>query len=229
MLNEILIIISILFSFGTVVLMFKFLKLEGLYVWISLATILANIEVAILVVAFGMEQTLGNALFASTFLATDIISEFYGKEKAKKAVFIGCITSIIFIVFSRLWILYIPSENDFVHSSVKTLFTNTPRILISSLLSYIISQYLDVWLYHKWWTFTEKLTKSKEKFLWLRNNGSTLISQAVNITLFNFLAFWSIYDFKTLLSITLSCYVIYIFTSLLDTPFIYLAKKLNKN
>ena len=52
------------------------------------------------------------------------------------------------------------------------LFSNTPRIMLSSLVVYAISQFFDVWIYHKWWSFTEKISGDKRKYLWVRNNGS---------------------------------------------------------
>ena len=97
-------------------------------------------------------------------------------------------------------------------------------MIFASLIVYAISQLFDVWLYHKWWKFTEKKFGNKRRFLWLRNNGSTLISQILNTALFTAFAFWGTYDFGTLVSIFLSSYVIYIFTSLLDTPAVYLAR-----
>ena len=224
MLNEILLIISLIVSFGGVVCSLWFFKKPGVYVWIAVCAILANIEVTVLVFAFGMEQTLGNTLFASSFLATDILSELFGKKSANKGVFIGIFATLVFIVFSSLWVHYIPSENDWAFVSIKTLFSNTPRILLASLIGYVLSEILDVFLYHFWWNITETKSGDKNKFLWIRNNFSTLISQFVNIVVFNLGAFWGIYNFSTLLSITVSCYVIYIITSLLDTPFIYLAR-----
>ncbi|MBQ4495925.1 MAG: VUT family protein, partial [Spirochaetaceae bacterium] len=58
---------------------------------------------------------------------------------------------------------------------------------------------------------------------------STLVSQFVNIVIFNFGAFSGIYSFKELVSITAACYVIYIITNLLDTPFVYIARKIANN
>lgn len=229
MTNELLIISSLIISFGALIIALKLFGKSGVFAWISICAILANIEVTILVHAFGMDQTLGNTLFASSFLATDILSELYGKKEANKGVWIGIFTTIIFIIFSNMWLHYIPTESDWAHSSILTLFTNTPRILIASLIAYAISELLDVKLYHAWWKLTEKKSGKKDSFLWFRNNFSTLISQAVNILIFNFGAFFSLYSIKELIKITISCYVIYIVTSLLDTPFIYLAKKLQKD
>ncbi len=87
--NEFLLIFSLVLNYTFVVLFYHFLGKSGLYCWTVLATIAANIEVLIVVNAFGMEQTLGNILFASTFLVTDILSETEGKHAANKAVVIG--------------------------------------------------------------------------------------------------------------------------------------------
>lgn len=227
MINELLLLGSVLFIFSMVLIAYKLFGKTGLYCTTAIATVLANIEVLILINAFGMEQTLGNVLFAATFLITDILSECEGKKKANKAVWIGMFTSAFFLLLSQSWMLYKPSETDWVMGSIETVFSNTPRMLIASFVVYAISQLFDVWLYHKWWAFTEKKFGDKRRFLWLRNNGSTLISQILNTFLFTLFAFYGTYDFKTLISIFASSYVIYIFTSLLDTPCVYLARKIS--
>lgn len=112
--------------------------------------------------------------------------------------------------------------------AIREIFSSTPRMLTASFLVYAVSQAFDVWLYHKWWAFTEKKYGDRRKFLWLRNNGSTLLSQLLNTLLFTLAAFWGTYDGATLLSIFASSYVIYIFTSLLDTPALYLARRMHE-
>ena len=224
--NELLLILSLLLTFSFVLAAFYFFKEQGLFLWTTIATIAANIEVLIIVNAFGMEMTLGNILFASTFLVTDILSELYGKKEAQKAVYLGIATSVIFICISQSWLLYTPNQNDFVMPSMNTIFSNTPRLMLVGILVYVIVQLFDVWLYHKWWDFTNRKWGDARRFLWLRNNGSTLVSQALNTILFNVGAFWGIYSAKTILSIALSSYVIFLVTSLADTPFVYLARYL---
>lgn len=224
--NELLLIVSLVVSFGAALLFMRLFGKSGLYAWIAVSAILANIEVTVLVHAFGMDQTLGNTLFAASYLATDILSEVYGKKDADRGVLVGIFTTLMFILFSFMWTHYIPAESDWAMESVKTLFSNTPRILIASLAGYAISESLDVWLYHKWWNLTEKKTGSHTKMLWFRNNFSTLISQFVNIVIFNFGAFLGVFPMSELISITGACYVIYVVTSLLDTPFVYLARKI---
>lgn len=226
--NEILLILSLVITFSTVVGLYKIFKEQGLFLWTVIATITANIEVLIVVDAFGMEMTLGNILFASTFLVTDILSELYGKKEAQTAVWLGIATSIIFIVISQSWLLYLPGEADTLQPAIRTVFSNTPRLMLVGILVYVIVQLFDVWAYHKWWEFTSRRFHDKRKFLWLRNNGSTLISQLLNSILFTLGAFLGTYPLKTLCSIGISTYVIYIFTSLFDTPFVYLARSIHE-
>lgn len=224
--NEILLLGSVLLLYGGVILWFKLFGRAGLYGWTVLATVAANIEVMILVDAFGMEQTLGNVLFASTFLVTDILSEAFGKQAAQKAVNIGVATSFFFILISQSWLRYIPSPNDVVSPAMHTVFSNTPRMMLVSLAVYAVAQRFDVWLYHKWWRFTQRRCGDARRFLWLRNNGSTLLSQLLNTLLFTLGAFWGTYPPATLVSILLSSYVVFIFTSLADTPAVYIARRI---
>ena len=133
------------------------------------------------------------------------------------------------LIISQYWFLYTPSGNDWAMPALKTIFSTTPRLMLASLLGYIISQRFDVWLYHRWWDFTTKKTGNSKAFLWLRNNGSTMISQLVNTIVFTLTAFAGTYNVKLLLSIMLSSYIIYFITSLFDTPFVYLARKLKNS
>ncbi len=225
--NELLLTGSLLVLYGAVLLWFYLFGASGLMAFTVFATIAANIEVMILVDAFGMEMTLGNILFATTFLATDILSETAGKKAAQKAVWAGIAANLLFILVSQSWLVYVPAAGDWVMPAMRTVFSNTPRMMLSSLAVYALAQSFDVWLYHKWWTLTERYTGSRRACLWLRNNGSTLLSQLVNAVLFTVFAFYGTYDMPTLLSVALSSYAIFIVTSLLDTPVVYLARRMH--
>lgn len=224
--NELILIITLIVLYFSVLLWYFLFGIKGLYCFSIFATILANIEVLILVKAFGMEQTLGNILFATTFLITDVASEIKGKKESQKIINTNILTSVLFIFVTQMWLLYTPSDNDTAMTSIATLFQTAPRIVCASLLVYAVSQKLDVWLYHKWWDKTTKLCKDKSKYLYIRNNGSTLISQAVNAVLYNIIAFAGVYSWETVGSIIATTYVIYIFTSFADTPIVYLARKI---
>lgn len=226
MTNELLLITNVILLYGGVYLAYKHFGVKGLFCWTVFATIMANIEVLILVNAFRMEQTLGNILFATTFLVTDILSENHGKKTAQQAVKIGISTAVMMILVTQMWLRYIPADSDWAMPSIIKIFANTPRLLIVSLLVYGISQLLDVFLYHKWWAITSRITGDRKKFLWIRNNGSTLISQLVNSFLYNFGAFYGVFEIGTLVKISMATYVIFIITSIIDTPVVYMARRL---
>ena len=222
--NELLLIASIILIYGTVLIAYRLFGKKGMYIMTVIATILANIEVLMLVDGFGMEQTLGNVMFASTYLVTDILSENEGKQSANKSVWLGVFTAAVMLIFTQYWLLYTPAKSDWAREHITAIFSSTPRLIAASFIGYIVSQRFDVWLYHKWWDFTIKKTGDNKRFLWLRNNGSTLVSQVVNTVIFTTIAFFDIYETKTFISIMISSYLIYIFTSILDTPVIYIAR-----
>lgn len=224
--NEILLIASLIGTYALVLVWYYMFGEKGLMAFTVLATIAANIEVLIVVNAFGMEQTLGNILFASTFVITDILSEVSGKKKAQTAVNIGIMTSISFILISQTWLMYQPASSDWASPSIHSIFSNTPRLMVASLLVYAITQRFDVWAYHKIWDFTTKLYQDKRKGLWIRNNAATLMSQLLNTVLFTFIAFYGLYELSTLWNIIFSSYIIFIITSLADTPVVYIARLL---
>ncbi len=223
MTNEIVLILSLFCTFSAVLAFYKILGKAGLFVWIALATTLANIEVLVQVDAFGLEQTLGNILFASTFLCTDILSEVYGKKEGHLGVKTGILSAGFFVLVTQSWFLYTPNQWDFAMPAIQEIFSNTPRLVIVSLVVYALVQSFDVWFYHFLWEKTQAKLGDSKKGLWIRNNGSTIVSQLINAILFNFGAFYGVFETSSLISITIATYIIYLATSLLDTPFVYLA------
>lgn len=226
--NEIILIASIFVIFGGLVGFFRLFGKIGIYAWTVICTIAANIEVLILVHAFGMDTTLGNVLFASSFLATDIMSELFGKKEANKCVWIGIAANITFILISQSWFLYVPAASDMMAEPIKTVFANTPRVMLSSLFAYAICEIYDVWAYHAIWAWSEKHYGNRKRFLWLRNNGSTLVSQLINVVVFNLAAFAGVFPKEILIEILIFGYLIFIITSLIDTPFVYWARKISE-
>lgn len=228
--NELVLIFQVLLFFGGLVGMYRWLGFKGVMAWSILATVAANIECLIQINAFGLSMTGGNILFASTFLATDIISEMYGKKKANMMVNISIVTSVLFVIVSQTWLFFAPNDVDFAFPHVQGIFSSVPRIMIASLLTYAIVQKTDIWLYHLIWQITDKLSHDKKKFLWLRNTGATMISQFFNAILFNFGAFYLMtpgYTMGYCWKISMATFVVYIATTILDTPFIYMACRIS--
>lgn len=217
--NIVLGIISIIATFSIVVCMEKVFKKEGLYVWISIATIMANIFVCKSIDILGLTASLGNVMFASIFLATDILSEKYDVKDSRKAVILAIVSQMIFIMATTLTVSYIPSETDLSNESMKTLFSINARVSISSIVMFGVSNMLDIYLF-------EKLKRKFPKQLWLRNNVSTIISNCLENYFFVFFAFVGIYDYNTILSIATTTSILEIIIAICDTPFMYISKKL---
>ncbi|MDD2435669.1 MAG: queuosine precursor transporter, partial [Bacilli bacterium] len=111
--NELYWVITLIISFVGVLLFYKFFGKTGLFIWLVLATIISNIQTVKLVYLFGVETSLGNILYGTTFLATDILNEKYGKEVARKSIFYCFSSMVAMTVLMCLSLIYIPSANDF--------------------------------------------------------------------------------------------------------------------
>lgn len=220
--NELIFIITVLIYLGSVLGLYKLFGKNGLYAFAIFGTLLGNIAVCKNVDIFGVATTAGNVLYASTFLVTDILSEKYGKKDAAKAVLYSFSIMILWLLGTQLILWFTPNENDYINESLKVVFGLVPRITIASLAGFIISQNLDVFLYHLIWSKTGG-TKGK---LWLRNNGSTLTSQLIDTVIFTTLAFWGVYPTNVFFSILITTYVFKAVVALLDTPFMYLSRKI---
>jgi uncharacterized integral membrane protein (TIGR00697 family) len=225
--NSILLVVTIILYYGLLLVAFKRFGKTGLFAWIIIGTVFANLEVNKLIDAFGVEMTLGNVLFSSTFLATDIMSECFSKEDSKTCVRIGVFASICMIIITNIAVLFVPSANDTINDALKTVVSNVPRICIASLGAYIIVQFFDIFMYHKIWDLTTT-SKTRHDKLWMRNNGSTICSQLLNSILFNVFAFAGIFDVQTLVSVILSTFVLGLILAIFDTPFIYLARLIHE-
>lgn len=220
--NELFIILDIVVTFALVLLAHRFFGKEGLIAWVGIATILANIMTAKTVEAFGFSFTIGNALFASTFLATDILTECYGKKDALKAVFTGFFSATVFIISSQIALLYAPSSYDYADGAMRDLFTISVRISVSSLIMYLIANLADVFIYEK------IKQKTGGKHMWLRNNLSTILCNCLENFFFMGMAFYGMYSLQDIIQMALATSVIEIIAGVCDTPFLYLATKSRK-
>ena len=218
--NELIFIITVLLYLGSVLVLYKLFGRNGLYAFAVFSTLLGNIAVCKCVDIFGLSTTAGNVLYASTFLVTDILSEKYGKKEAARAVAYSFSTMILWLIGTQLILLFTPNANDYINESLKVVFGLVPRVTLGSLAGYACSQLIDVTLYHFIWN---KTGGGRSK-LWLRNNGSTLISQAIDTVIFTFIAFWGTYPNNVFFSILITTYLFKAIVALLDTPFIYLAR-----
>lgn len=221
MFNEVLGLGFAILNMIFVLIMYKFFGRTGLFVWVGFATVLANIQVVKLIEIFGLTATLGNAVYGSIFLVTDILNEKYGKKEAKKAVWLGFSSLIMMMIIMQVVLLFEAAPDDFAQQSLATIFGLIPRIALGSMIAYIISQYTDVLIF----SFLRKLFPSDGAF-WIRNNGSTMLSQLLDTLIFTSIAFMGVYPADIWISIFISTYVLKFLVSIVGTPFGYMAKRI---
>ena len=218
-------LIMLFFCFSSILVFLKLFGYVGLYVYSALAVIIGNIQVLKTVDFFYSPEpvALGTVLFASTFLCTDILSEHYGKQKARKNVLIGFVGFLFMTIIMLVTIGFKPSANDWAHDSLANVFTPMSRFFIASMIAYLVSQYFDVWIYSTIKNFT------KNQFLWIRNNLSTILSSLLDNTVFSILA-WIILNpnpetlYNVIMIYIFGTYILRILIAFIDTPFMYFSK-----
>lgn len=222
--NEWIWIFFAIINFSLFLGMYVLFGKTGIFVWIGMATILANIQVTKQITLFGFEATLGNIMYGTIFLSTDALNEFYGKKDAKRAVWIGFFILIATTIIMQMALWFQPNSSDFAQGSLETIFGFFPRLVLASLIAFLVSQLLDVVLFQK-----IKSLLPQTKFLWIRNNGSTIVSQLVDTAIFVPIAFLGAIPNDVLFGLSgifVSTYIIKVLVALLDTPFLYLMKRI---
>ena len=220
MINEILWIDLLLLNFLIVILAYKLFGKTGLYVWTAVGVILANIQVMKTIQIFGLVTAMGNAIYSSLFLVTYILNENHTKKDAQKAVWIGFFVLIATTIIMQISIHFIPDETDFLSEHITAIFSVLPRIAFASLIAYLISQSHDVWFYAK------LKKRHKKRFLWLRNNLSTVTSQLLDNIIFTLIAFVGVFSWEVIVQIFLTSFILKVIVAAFDTPFVYLSRKL---
>jgi uncharacterized integral membrane protein (TIGR00697 family) len=227
--QELLWLMTVAADLACTIMLYRLFGEAGLQIAIATAIILANLQGPKLTVIFGVQTSLGVVFYSSIFFATDVLSENYGKAAANKAVRMGFAVSVIVLVMLSLALLYVPSDRpgtaDFslrIHEAFATILNFTPRFVLGSLLAYYISQSFDVWAFHRIKAATG------EKWLWLRNNLSTLSSQALDTLIFSLVTWWGIVDLVTALQLGAAKYGFKVAIAVIDTAFIYWAKRLHR-
>ncbi|WP_320173817.1 queuosine precursor transporter [Maridesulfovibrio sp.] len=219
--NELLWLGFAVMDLSLVLIIYRFFGKIGLFGLIVFNLILCNIQVLKTIELFGMTTTLGNILYASVFLSTDMLSEFYGKKEAKKAVYLGFVVLVMAVVYMQLALMFTPAADDFAQPHLEAIFGFLPRIALGSMAAYIVSQLNDVYIFH--------LLKDKmgERHLWLRNNASTLLSQFLDSSVFCLVALWGLFPFEVWVEILFTTYLFKVIVAIMDTPFLYMARRLH--
>ena len=132
---------------------------------------------------------------------------------------------IVVLVMMSLGLMYLPSTNpktaafsQDIQDAFSTILDFSPRFVFGSLLAYLISQRFDVWAFHKIKAWTG------DRWLWLRNNGSTMASQALDTTIYSLIVWWGTVDLRTALALGAAKYLFKLVIAAIDTVFLYWAR-----
>jgi uncharacterized integral membrane protein (TIGR00697 family) len=173
--------------------------------------------------------TCGVLLWPLEFVITDIVNEYYGPKAVRRISF----TAIILISYAFLMYFLaigVPPADfwigsgatngiDNMQTSFQAIFGQGMRIIIGSLVAFLVSQLVDVYVFHR----IKKVTG--EKNIWLRATGSTLISQLIDSYIVLFIAFAGVFSWQMILAIGIMNYLYKALMALILTPVIVFVEK----
>lgn len=198
---------------------FKLNLLLGLFVG---SLLLANILGTKITTLFGIRVSVGIFFFPILFLVTDIVAEVHGKKTARGFVYVSLIV-LAFTMVMTLVALVLPANSTWGNQEAfESIFKASLRINIASIIAFFISQIHDVWAFDFW------KKKTKGKYLWLRNNLSTFVSQFIDTVLFMFIAFYNVtpkFTVAFVFSLIIPYWLMKVLFAAIDTPFVYLGVK----
>lgn len=164
------------------------------------------------------EISVGILPYPITFLITDLISEIFGRQKANQIVTAGIFASFFSMAIILVAEVAPAIESSPINDEIFTkVFALSPIAVFASMIAYLLAQYVDIAIYHFW----KKLTKGK--YLWLRNNFSTFLSQFIDtFTVVGLLCVFKILPWHLFFGLVVSGFIFKIFIAFIDTPFLYL-------
>jgi len=174
---------------------------------------------------YTFELSVGILPYPVTFLVTDLISELYGKKKADQIVISGFVASL-FVMVVVLVANAIP-QTEWSPVDTKTfnqVFGLFGPAVFASMTAYLTAQFIDIRVFHFW----KKLTKGKH--LWLRNNGSTIVSQLVDTaSVLVLLCLAGVIEWSRFPGLLENGFLFKVMVALFDTPLFYLGVKILKS
>ncbi|MBN2458399.1 queuosine precursor transporter [Candidatus Woesearchaeota archaeon] len=194
-------------------------KTDLLLGFMILALVLSNFLGTKITTILGVRVSVGIFFVPLMFLITDVIAEVHGKKKAREFVYISVFCLLFMLLMTWVAIKMPPNPTWGNQEAYASVFGSTLRMTVASVIAFMLSQFHDVWAFHFW------KEKTKGRFLWLRNNLSTLISQLIDTTVFMFVAFYHInpkFTVPFIISLIIPYYLFKVAFAILDTPFVYL-------
>jgi hypothetical protein len=172
--------------------------------------------------------TCGVLLWPLEFVMTDIINEYYGPKAVRRISYIavGLITYAFLMYYMAI---HVPPPDFWVaggkddgipnmQHAFAGIFGQNMRIIFGSIVAFLVSQIVDVTVFHK------IKQRTGEKHIWLRATGSTLVSQLVDSYIVLFIAFLGKYPWQQILAMGMMSYIYKFSVAILLTPVIYLVE-----
>jgi queuosine precursor transporter len=224
--QDLLWLFTVIIDLSIAIILYRTFGKAGLYAIVVLNLMLTNLQGPKVIDILGMQTSMGVILYAGIYFATDMISEKYGQREANRAVMIGFAVSVIVVVIMSISLMFQPTTSPqqaeyalSMHNAVASLFDFTPHFVFGSLAAYFISQHLDVYIFH----YLKEKTAGRH--LWLRNNASTMISQAVDTVIYGLIVWWPLVGLENAIQLAFAKYIFKVIIAALDTPFIYIARR----
>ena len=208
-------VIALGLSVASAMIGLRALQLVALFLILATATMAGK-----LVSVFGFTVSVATCLYAGIFLVTDVVSEVYGKKHGLQTVLFTFFGMVLFLMIGTIVSKMTASPPTPVSDGLSALFAFLPRLMLGGTIAFAVAQTTDVLVFH----WLKKLTG--EKYLWLRNNGSTMVSQFIDTVIVWMIAFYGVVD--NIWAIIFASYVIKLATAAIDTPFVYIAVNFGK-
>jgi hypothetical protein len=194
------------------------LKTDILLGFFIVSLVLANTLGTKITTLFSVRVSVGIFFIPLLFLITDIIAEVHGKKKAQEFVLIS-IAVLVFTLIMSYFAIKLPANATWGgQEHFAFVFGSSLRMTVASVIAFVLSQFHDVWSFHFW------KQKTQGKYLWLRNNLSTFVSQFIDTVIFMFIAFYQLtpkFTVPFIISLIIPYWLFKIVFALIDTPFCY--------
>lgn len=222
---------SELFCLGTffamcfALVMCVYLGRTAIFVFTVGCILVSNCTVTKQVEFLGLTTSLAVFIFSVTYLANDILTEYWGRTDGFKLVLSNLAAQVAFMVYSTAAIWTPPAPTDEASSAIITLFTVTPRVTIAAIVS-AVGGFICVGIF----SYLKRRYRKGWVSLVIRNSVSTVLGNWVNTVVFFFIAFYGVFSDRILFQVILSALVAKLTVGILDSPFMILARwAKNKN